>query len=279
MSGITAGLLRQGSAEHTKAQFAEELDGLGGTFNAGSNEQSTAISAEFLKKDFDRGLALVVDAILHPTFPEEEVRKELSRRLDALKTLKDNPGSISSHYRAFFFGSAHPYGRVPDEASLDRIRRDDILDYHNRMYAGRNLVVIVAGDFDPAIAKARVAATFGAAAAGSAYAWADDRPPVRNASPTVLLIDKPDATQTYFIIGQPGVRRSTPDRVPLSIVNTLFGGRFSSMVNDELRVNTGLTYGASSRVECSQAYQAGLYISTYTKTETTGKAIDLIGEW
>ena len=102
----------------------------------------------------------------------------------------------------------------------------------------------------------------------------DDRPPARNASPAVLLIDKPDATQTYFIIGQPGVRRSTPDRVALSLVNTLFGGRFSSMVNDELRVNTGLTYGASSRVELARL-TGGLYISTYTKTETTQKAIDL----
>ena len=274
VAGVTAGLLRQGSAGHTKVQFAEDLDGLGGTFNAGVSEQSTAISAEFLKKDFDRGLALVADAILHPTFPEEEVRKELARRLDGLKTLKDSPGAINSHYRSFFFGSAHPYGRVADEASLDHIRREDILDYHKRIYAGRNLVVIVAGDFDPAIAKARVAATFGAAPAGSAYAWVDDRPPVRSSSPTVLLIDKPDATQTYFIIGQPGVRRSTPDRVALNLVNTLFGGRFTSMVNDELRVNTGLTYGASSRVEMARL-TGGLYISTYTKTETTQRAIDL----
>ena len=274
LAGITAGLLRQGSAQHTKAQFAEELDGLGGTFGAMTDEQATIVTAEFLKKDFDRGLALVSDAILHPTFPQDEVGKERSRRLDGIKTLKDNPGAIGSHYRSFFFGSGHPYGRVADEASLDRIRRDDILDYHKRMYVGRNLIVIVAGDFDPATAKARVAESFGAAPAGNAYAWMDDRPPARNASPAVLLIDKPDATQTYFIIGQPGVRRSTPDRVALSLVNTLFGGRFSSMVNDELRVNTGLTYGASSRVELARL-TGGLYISTYTKTETTQKAIDL----
>jgi zinc protease len=274
LSGITAALLRQGSAQHTKVQFAEELDGLGGTFGAGANEQATAISAEFLKKDFDRGLALVADAVLHPAFPEAEVHKELARRLDGLKSMKDGPGAISSHYRAFFFGSAHPYGRVPDEASLDRIRRDEILDYHKRMYVGKNLIVIVTGDFDPATAKTRVAATFGAADAGAAYAFVEDHPPVRNSSPSVLLIDKPDATQTYFIIAQPGVRRSSPDRVALSLVNTLFGGRFTSMVNDELRVNTGLTYGASSRVELARL-TGGLYISTYTNTETTEKAMDL----
>jgi predicted Zn-dependent peptidase len=274
VSNVTAALLRQGSAGHTKDQFSEELDGLGGTFNAVVNEQATLLAAEFLKKDFEQGLNLCADALLHPTFPETEFRKEVARRIDNLKSLKDTPGAINSHYRSFFFGSSHPYGHVPDEASFDRIRREDVLDYHKRMYVGRNLIVIVAGDFDPAAAKTRVAAVFGAAPAGSPYTWVDDRPPARNPNPTVLLIDKPDATQTYFIIAQPGVRRSTPDRVALSLVNTLFGGRFSSMINDELRVNSGLTYGASSRVELARL-TGGLYISTYTKTETTGKTIDL----
>jgi len=184
----------------------------------------------------------------------------------------DNIGGNNN--RSFFFGAAHPYGRVPDEASIDRIRREDIVDYHKRTYVGRNLIVIVAGDFDPATAKARVSEIFGAAPAGSAYQWAEDRPPARNSAPKVLLIDKPDATQTYFLIAQPGARKSTSDRVALSLVNTLFGGRFTSMVNEELRVNSGLTYGAGSRVEMARL-TGGLSISSYTKTETTAKAIDV----
>jgi predicted Zn-dependent peptidase len=275
LAPVTAELLRRGTARQTAIQFAEEIDGLGGTFGAGTDEQSAVISAEFLKKDFDRGIALVADATLHPAFPEDEVRKALARRADAIKAVKDNPGgAINSYYRSFFFGGGHPYGRVPDEATLERIRRDDILDYHKRMYVGRNLIVIVAGDFDPAQAKARVTETFGAAPQGAAYAWTEARPPAANTSPRVLLIDKPDATQTYFVIAQPGVRRSIPDRIPLTLVNTLFGGRFTSMLNEELRINAGLTYGASSRLEMARL-TGGLVISTYTKTETTAKAIDL----
>ena len=139
----------------------------------------------------------------------------------------DNIGGNNN--RSFFFGAAHPYGRVPDEASIDRIRREDIVDYHKRTYVGRNLIVIVAGDFDPATAKARVSEIFGAAPDGSAYQWAEDRPPARNSAPKVLLIDKPDAT---------------------------------------------LTYGAGSLVEMARL-TGGLSISSYTKTETTAKAIDV----
>jgi predicted Zn-dependent peptidase len=142
------------------------------------------------------------------------------------------------------------------------------------MYVGRNLVVIVAGDFDAAAAKTRVAAAFGAAAAGTAYVWTEDHAPARNSAPKVLLIDKPDATQTYFIIAEPGARRVSADRIPLLLVNTLFGGRFTSMVNDALRVNSGLTYGASSQVDMNRLTGA-LSINTYTRTETTGQAIDM----
>jgi predicted Zn-dependent peptidase len=53
--------------------------------------------------------------------------------------------------------------------------------------------------------------------------------------------------ETTFYIGAPGVSRNNPDYVAIEVVNTLFGGRFTSMLNDELRVNSGLTYGASSR--------------------------------
>ena len=275
LAAVTAELLRRGNGARTAAQFAEELDGLGGAWMAGTDEQSTLLSAEFLKKDFDRGLALVADAALRPSFPEEEVRKALARRQDAMKSLKDNPAAaIGQYYKSFFFGGGHPYGRVADEASFDRIRRGDIVDYHKRMYAGRNLIVIVAGDFEASAARARIAETFGAAPAGTAYAWAGEQAPARPGERKVLLIDKPDATQTYFVIAQPGVRRATPDRVPLLLVNTLFGGRFTSMLNDELRVNSGLTYGAAARVEMSRL-TGGMFISTYTKTDTTEKAVDL----
>jgi zinc protease len=275
LSGLTAELLRRGAGRLSANQFADEVDGLGGTFNAATDDQATIITAEFLEKDFERGLALVADAVLRPTFPEEEVRKALARRGDQLRAAKDNPGmAIPSYYRSFFFGAAHPYGRVPDEASFGRMRRQDIVDYHHRMYAGRNLIVVVAGAFDPAQARSVVASAFGAAPAGTAYQWAEDRPAAPAASARVLLVDKPDATQTYFVIAQPGVRRTSPDRVALNLVNTLVGGRFTSMLNQELRVSSGLTYGASSRVDWNRLTGA-IAVNTYTRTDSTGRAIDL----
>jgi predicted Zn-dependent peptidase len=130
----------------------------------------------------------------------------------------------------------------------------------------------VSGDLDPATAGPAVKKVFGEAPAGTAYEWAKNVRPA--AGQRLLLIDKPDATQTYFRIAQPGISRTDPDRTTLLLLNTLFGGRFTSMLNDELRVNSGLTYGASCILDRDRLPGA-IAISSYTRTDTTTKAIDL----
>ena len=271
-----AALLRRGTAKRSAEQFAEELDYLGGSFNAGffgAYPSATTITAQFLSKDFDAGLDLLADATLRPAFTETEARKELARRVDQMKAAKDNAqASIGNYFRAEYFGPSHPYGAPPDEGSYSRMSRADIAAYHARYYCGRNMLIVVTGDFDAAQAKAKLAKAFGAAPAGEAFRWVNATAPAR--AGRTLLIDKPDATQTYFQIAQPGIDIRNPDRTALELVNTLFGGRFTSMLNDELRVNSGLTYGAGSRVD-QERLPGAIVISTYTKTGTTVKAIDL----
>ena len=119
---------------------------------------------------------------------------------------------------------------------------------------------------------AKLAAAFGAAPAGTPFEWV--AAPASVGPGRLLLIDKPDATQTYFQIAQPGIDKKNRDRATLEIVNTLFGGRFTSMLNDALRVNSGLTYGASAQLQVDRL-QGAIVINTYTKTDTTTQAIDM----
>ena len=78
----------------------------------------------------------------------------------------------------------------------------------------------------------------------------------------------------YFTIALPGIRRGHPDRVGLWLVNTLFGERFTSMLNEALRVNSGLSYGARCGIQLDRLTGA-ITISSFTKNETTVQAIDL----
>jgi predicted Zn-dependent peptidase len=135
------------------------------------------------------------------------------------------------------------------------------------------MIVVVAGDVEPKVTVEKLKGLFDDVTPGVAYPWKKAAVPAAKGV-KLAIVDKPDATQTQFRIGVPGIDRTHPDRIALWLVNTLFGGRFTSILNDELRVNTGLTYGAYSQMD--QNHLAGaLTVSTFTKTETTGKAIDV----
>jgi predicted Zn-dependent peptidase len=90
----------------------------------------------------------------------------------------------------------------------------------------------------------------------------------------VLLVDAPDAVQSYFWAGDVNVAKNDPRRASLDIVNTLFGGRFTSMLNTELRIRSGLSYGANSRFD--RMSEGGSWeLGSFTRTEKTIEAIDL----
>ena len=91
----------------------------------------------------------------------------------------------------------------------------------------------------------------------------------------MLLVDKPGATQTYFWLGNVGASRTDPERTAQAVVNTVFGGRFTSMLNTELRVKSGLTYGARLGLRSRLAQPGAFRITSFTATETTTPAIDL----
>jgi predicted Zn-dependent peptidase len=90
----------------------------------------------------------------------------------------------------------------------------------------------------------------------------------------VLLVDSPGSVQTYFWLGNVGVDRRYSGRPALDLVNTLYGGRFTSILNTELRIKSGLSYGASSRF--TRGSVAGEFsIRSFTQTDNTAKALDL----
>jgi len=276
LASVTAGLLHKGTKKRTSEQFAADLDYIGGSFDAGAGSDFTYISAEFLTKDLDKGLDLFSDAVLQPTFPQDEVDKLLAQSIDAVKASKDDPDSVlGAYYNGYLFGM-NPYGRPEggDEVTLKNIKRDAIMKFYETNYSPGNTILAVAGQFDAAEMKKKLEATLGAWPAKAAPA---EKIPVATEvnGKRLLLVDKPDATQTYFAVGNVGTRVNDPDRVAIRVVNTIFGGRFTSLLNEALRVESGYSYGAYSYFD-SRKEPGAFVMGSFTKNATTVQAIDLM---
>ena len=275
LASVTASLLRKGTKKRTAQQFATDLDYIGGSFEAAAAADFTYIDAEVMTKDLARGLDLFSDAVLHPTFPHSEAEKILAQDVDAVKSAKDDPQSVLGlYYQGYLFGG-HAYGRPADgdEVSLKGIQQDDILKFYETNYAPGNTIFGIAGEFDPAEMRKQLEEKLGA---WPAHAVTSS--PIAAAKPEkgkrLLLVDKPDATQTYFAIGNIGTAVNDPDRIAIRVVNTIFGGRFTSQLNEALRVESGYTYGAGSFFDSHKA-PGPFEIYSFTKNETTVPAIDL----
>jgi predicted Zn-dependent peptidase len=275
LAAVTAGLLRKGTKNRTAQQFSADLDFIGAAFDSEADADYTTINEEFLSKDATHGLDLFSDAVLHAIFPPGEVDKLLAQDLDGVRGAKDDPQNVLGvYYDGYLYGD-HPYGRPSggDEVSLTNIHRDAILKFYEANYVPGNMILAVAGEFDAADVRKKLESALGGWA-GRAVTPVVIPPASRVSGRKLLLVDKPDATQTYFSIGNVGVARTNPDRVAIRVVNTIFGGKFTSELNRALRVESGYTYGAFAFFDERKA-PGPFEILSFTKNETTTQAIDL----
>jgi zinc protease len=276
VAALTAGLLDKGAGPRTAFEFANAVEGAGGSFHAGVSAETLAAGGQFLARDQQLMLELLSDALIEPHFAGTELDKLRTRYIELLKAAKDSdPAELLSTYgRAFLFGR-HPYGAPVSgsERSLTHLEPTDVLSFAARDLGADRLALVFAGSVDIGLLKQSVERTFGH------WRRAQTPPPriapaARASERRVLLVDAPGASQTHFWIGNVGVDKRYPQRAALDLVNTLFGGRFTSMLNSELRIKSGLSYGAVSSFARGSA-PGEFAIRSFVPTDATERAIDL----
>jgi predicted Zn-dependent peptidase len=276
LANLLASLLEKGAGDRDAAQFAEAVDASGGTLTSRADLETLTVSGTFLARDSGLMVELLSDMILRPNLEEVELEKLRERSINFIRAAKDtNLNAVLPVYGQTFLFGEHPYGNPVSgsETTLAEISHDDVLDFYEQQLGGDRLTIAVTGDIDVALMSARLSDAFGDwRPAGSALP--DVSAAERQAGRRILLIDKPGATQTYFWLGNVGVARDYERRAALHIANTVFGRRFTSMLNTELRVNSGLTYGARSQL-FRASLPGSIAIASFTPTESTVEAIDM----
>ncbi len=276
LSSLAAALLEKGAGARDAFQFADAVADVGGSFGATAGAESITVGGQFLTRDRTLMVELLADALLRPRFDVAEFETLRARQVQLIKADKDSDpvGLLASYGRALLFG-AHPYGSPVggSERSLAAVAHADVRDYWATRLGADRLTLVFAGDIDVAWLEAAVRRAFGGL--GPARAALPSLPEApRLSGRRVLLIDSPGSSQTYFWIANTGVSRRYPARAALDVVNTLYGGRFTSILNTELRIKSGLSYGARSRF-VRGSVPGEFAIESFTVTENTTRAVDL----
>ena len=276
LSSLLAEMLQKGAGDRDAGEFAETIAAVGGSLSTSGHLEALSISGEFLARDADLIIELLVDMLQTPTLSAAEMKKLRDRRINLIRAAKDGDlRALTPVYGSAFLFGEHPYGTAVDgdEDSLTKISHRDLRGYYHDYIGADRLIIAMAGDFDAQEMLGKLQGAF-AEWRNATAPLPEVEPPVAVSGRRVLLVDKPGATQTYFWIGNIGVSIDYAQRAELDIANTLFGGRFTSLLVDELRTKAGLTYGASSRL-LRPSQPGSVAIVSYTKTDTTIEAMDM----
>jgi zinc protease len=247
LAALTAGVIDEGTRRRSSLEIAAYVERLGGHLVAGIDWDEGFIATGLLAQHLPAGLELLAEVATDPTFPEEEIERLRTQRLTELVRRNQDPGLVAEDrlaaliYRGTVYD--HPPAGVP--GSLATLTRDDLLAFYRTHYTLAGSRVIAVGDLDPEALVRDVEARFATLPAGP------PEPPVIRPVPLagieVHIVDRPGGAQTELRIGHAGVPRTDPDYIPLMVLNTLLGGKFTSRINLNLRERHGYTYGASSR--------------------------------
>jgi zinc protease len=161
---------------------------------------------------------------------------------------------------------------LPD--TVPDLGRGDVRDFYDHWYRPNDTILVIVGDVQADDAVRRVQAAFGDWKPGADAVATRSGAPEPVTSRRVLLVDKPDATQTQIRIGNIAMARRDPDLLPSQVANTILGGGFTSRLIEELRVKRSLTYGAASAF-VARRVGGDFRIQTFTKTPTTVETVKL----
>jgi zinc protease len=273
LNALTAYLLEEGSQSRNAMQIADEFGQMGTSLDVSPGYDVTTFYADSLINKSNQLLTVFSDLVISPAFNDKEISRLRSQMYAVLTKKIDNPGNYADEISDQQVYGVHPYGRDigGTKETLRALTKQEIIRQYLTFYRPNNASLAVVGNFDQAFEK-QVEEAFGK--------WTKrtiPTPKVPAPAPIeglkVKIVTKKGLKQTQIRVGATGIERLDPDYLPLRLGNEVLGGSFGSRLNQRVRDDLGLTYSIFSSFDVKKA--AGDFeISTFTKNETAGQALD-----
>lgn len=249
LTRLTWLLARAGTRRMRRTQVEDAIAELGASLSVEAGTSYVRFHGMVIRRNLEPFMALLASLVRQPAFRAKDLAHLKRETLSDLVALRDNDRALGGRfYRQFLFGP-HPYGRPVSGTprSIKAIRRDDVVQHHQAHLTAGNLLLGVAGD----VTRSDLETMLGAHFTGLPR----HRPPAdRVGAPKVprgrrvLIVDKPERTQTQLYIGTLGSRAKDTDLDALTVANQAFGGTFTARLMNEVRSKRGWSYGAYSRL-------------------------------
>ncbi|MBL0263879.1 MAG: insulinase family protein [Leptospiraceae bacterium] len=142
-------MLFKGTDKRTAKKQAEDIERVGGFFNAVTSREYTYYYVTVASSELELGLDILSDMVFHPLLKQEDIKNESNVILEELKSYEDSPDDyVYDQYFKNIFKN-HPLGQdiIGSRESVAAATSESIQAYYKKHYIPGRMVLSVAGDF------------------------------------------------------------------------------------------------------------------------------------
>jgi zinc protease len=250
---LMAQTLRRGTETKTAQEIDDALERRGANLNFSAGHEGVAFYLSCLPQDYADCVSLLLEILLKPTFPEEELEKQKLRTVNALRDALTRPEEVS--YRRFLslaYDSNHPLHYPADGTpeSVEGLSRDDILAaYRKALHPSRTIIAVV-GDMEPKRLLDILAEEWGDRTTGRQDNEANVDFPTASLPEGAKreYVNLPDKMQSWIVMGHKGLRRTDERFYAANVMATILGAGWGRLFT-QIRDNQGLAYAVGASLQ------------------------------
>ncbi len=273
LSSLTSDLLIKGTNKNNAVKIAKEIDYYGANISSGCDYDFSFLNLSSLEKYFPKLFDVACELLTESEFFEDEIGREKLQIENSLLSYLDEGSFLSERgfKKCVYKNSPYRFNIEGNIKSIKGLNRKLILNFFEKFYKPENLIIAIIGDIERDKAISLIQAKFNNWNKKSDIITKEYSESL-NTDVKVIAVEKRGAVQSDIMVGHLGVKRKTPDFIPLLVMNTLLGGFFTSRINKNLREVNGYTYGARSYFNFRKNL-GDFCIETNVENQLTYKAI------
>jgi zinc protease len=276
LAQFTASMLDEGTQKRDALAFEDEVDILGASLSAYAGLDNSGVALDVLRRNLEPALDLAVEMLTEPAFKQADFDRLLPLWLASLQQRAEDPNSISSLVAArAFFGDASPLAHPASgyAKTVSTLTPADLKAFHAAHWRPDGASLLVVGAIDAATLKPLLEAKLAAVwKAPATPAPAQPEPNAQAPARRFIIVDRPGAPQTVVRVVMPGRPQSSPQEPHIQLLNTIFGGSFTSRLQQNIREDKGYSYGAGSFF--GRLRGVGTFVSrSAVRADVTGPAL------
>lgn len=137
-----------GTESHSKDEFNALLDSMGSSVAAFSDRDFSGYSMKSVVDNFDKTWDLMLESMIEPTLPKEELELQRQRHLADIRSLNENPDRLVGHVATKLLFEGHPYHtlQLGTEENVEAFTQKQIAAYQRAMLHPEKMTVVVVGN-------------------------------------------------------------------------------------------------------------------------------------